>query len=108
MSKNYQMSFRVQNIDVITRRNKYYEPCMEDLNYYDYHFIQNWMRRIGCHPPHWRFRNKYELNVCTNASQLKNFSEQPDTADIESFVPPCKMIDQLDYTYLEHDLSDYG
>ena len=85
-----------------------YEPCIGDLDYYDDLFIQSWTRKVGCRPPHWKFRNENELNVCTNASQMKNFFKQPDTSDIESFVPPCKMIDQLDYTFLEHDLSDYG
>ena len=35
--------------------------------------------------------------------QMKIFSRQPDTKEIESFNPPCKVISQLDYTYVESD-----
>ena len=33
---------------------------------------------------------------------------QPDTIDVESFTPPCKTIDQLEYVYHEEDITDQG
>ena len=102
------MEYRVRNIDVITRRNKIHEPCMEDLEYYDYHFMEYWMRKVGCRPTHWKFHHMKGLPVCLNASQMKAFSEQPQTSDIEAFEPPCKHIDQLDYIYRESDLDEKG
>ena len=103
---NFRMEFRVRNIDVITRRNKIHEPCMNNLQYYDYYFMEYWMHKVGCHPPHWRFRKDKSLPVCSNTSQMKEFAEQPHTNDLESFDPPCKHIDQLDYIYHEVDLND--
>ena len=34
---------------------------------------------------------------------MKILSKQPDTMEIESFIQPCKVISQLDYTYVERE-----
>ena len=70
--------------------------------------MEYWMRKVGCRPTHWKFHHMKGLPVCLNASQMKAFSEQPQTSDIEAFVPPCKHIDQLDYIYRELDLDENG
>ena len=102
------MSFRIENIDVITRRNKKDDPCIEEWDNYDKQFIQNWMNNVGCRPIHWRFREKNHLPICTNASQMKQFSNQPRTSDVEYFYPPCKVIERLQYSYHESDIDYKG
>ena len=64
------------------------------------------MHKVGCHPPHWRFRKDMSLPVCSNTTQMRAFAEQSQINDLESFDPPCKHIDQLDYIYHETDLND--
>ena len=102
------MLFRIENIDVITRRNKKDDSCINDWKYYDYHFIRNWMKNVGCQPTHWKFQEKNGLPVCTNTSQMKQFSNQPSNSDVESFSPPCKVIERLHYSYKEHDIKYEG
>ena len=72
-------------------------------------FMENWMQKVGCRPTHWKsHRMKNRLPVCSNATQMKQFSRQPRTADIESFEPPCKQINRLDYIYRDLDFAQKG
>ena len=97
------MRFKVRNIDVITRRNKIHEACVEDWKNYDNELLEFIMSRVGCHPPHWKTQTN--VPVCSNASQMKK--PQLHKAR-ESFQFPCKMIDRLDFTYLEDDYERLG
>ena len=108
-SNNYRMVFRVQNIDVIIRRNKLHEHCLDGEQHYDDLYIQKWTQKVGCRPYHWNFEDKNDKTpICSNSSQMKKFLMQPDTIDIELFTPPCKTIDQLEYIYHEEDITDQG
>ena len=49
-SNEYAMRFEVRNIDVITRRNKLDERCVEDWRNYDTNFMKNLVDEVGCHP----------------------------------------------------------
>ena len=70
------------------------------------------MNKVGCHPPHWplhwRIKTKNDLPICSNSIQMSKYKHQPSTAALESFGPPCKMIERLDYTYREVDIEDDG
>ena len=103
-SKNYYMEFHTKNIEVITRRNRIHEPCEEDWRNYDTHIMEGMMKKEGCRPPHWK--TILDLPICSKPNQMKTFSRQPDTADIESAIQPCKVISQLDYTYEEYEDDD--
>ena len=37
---------------------------------------------------------------------MKTFARQPWPVQIESFIEPCKGINQLDYRYMEVDFDD--
>ena len=102
-SNEYGMTFEVRNIDVISRRNKKDEPCVEDWRNYDNNFMESLMTDVGCQPPHWKFQSK--LPICSSAKQMKHFSDQPGTYDIEFATQPCKAIDRLDYTYTENEVD---
>lgn len=64
------------------------------------------MKDAGCQPPHWK--SKFDLPICSDADQMSHFSDQPPTTETESFVPPCKVIDQLDYTFYEKSYFEEG
>ena len=103
LNVNYEMEYRVRNIDVITRRNKRHASCVEDWRHYDQHFMEFKMNEIGCRPPHWNTTS--DLPTCHDAIRMKSFSKQPKTFEIESFDPPCRVINRLDYIYEEKNLS---
>ena len=95
------MKFRVRNVGVITRRNKKKDPCVEDWRHYEHHFMEHKMNRVGCCPPH--LRTTSDLPTCNNATYMKPFVKQPGTAEIESFRPPCKVMNRVEYLYDEKD-----
>jgi len=101
--RNFIMQYRVQNIAVITRRDKQHESCINDGEYFDYQFIRHWLHKVGCYPPHSSVQENVKLPVCNNTNQMKLFSKHPRTVDIQAFGSPCKVIDQLDFIYNEFD-----
>ena len=105
--KNYKMEFNINNINVISRRNKPQEPCVTDWRKYDEHVMRTMMLETNCHPPHWKAA--MDLPFCNNTAQMKLFAEQPTIAKIESISPPCRSIDRLYYHYHEKDnTKDYN
>ena len=104
--RSYKLLFRVKNIEVITRRNKINEPCEEDWRNFDNHIMEGMMRKTGCCPPHWK--TNLGLPICSNHHQMKTFSIQPTTAEMESYIQPCRVINQFDYIYSKHKSYDVG
>ena len=95
------MTFNVRNIDVITRRNKIEEPCVEDWKNFDKKFMEKLINDVGCHPSHWKLESK--LPDCKSAKEMKYFSEEPSAYEVAIATQPCKIIDRLDYSYTERD-----
>ena len=111
--KNYKMEFNINNINVISRRNKAQESCVKDWRNYDEFVMRTMMTKSGCHPPQWRetfaWNTSLDLPLCQNTSQMKIFAEQPTIAKIESLMPPCRSIDRLHYHYHEKEnTKDYN
>ena len=102
--ERFLMRFEVRNIDVISRRNKINEPCVEDWRNYDQNYMETLMIEFGCHPPHWKSDTK--LPICSNEKQMKYFFELPEYYDAAIALQPCKKIDRLDYTYTEVTYND--
>ena len=104
MTKNYRMDFRVKNVDVISRRNKPQEPCIMEWKNFDENVMNGMAMQAGCRPKYWNL--SADVPICTQTTQMKQFSDQPLPGQIESLSPPCKSIDRLDYVYEEADLDD--
>ena len=98
------MIFTIKNVDVIRHRWKPQERCFEDWKNYDQYVMDNMMLKVKCHPPHWNPTTN--LPLCSNSTQLKYFEREPSIADIKKYDPPCKVIQRLDYTYVEDDEKD--
>ena len=99
------MEFEVKNVDVITRRNKIQDSCLENWRSYDKQFMENKMKTIGCKPPHWE--SSLNVPICSNKTQMKLFLRKPPTHEIVLFGPPCKVIERHDYFYYEREV-DYS
>ena len=102
--KSYKKIYEVGNIEVITRRNRIHEPCEEDWKHFDQHIMEGIMRKAGCFPPH--LKTNLDLPICSNPNQMKIFSKQPTTVEMESYIQPCKVINQLSYRCLTFDINE--
>ena len=107
-SESYLMKYRVRFIGASTQRNRYHKPCAEDWRNYDNLFMKNLMNKVGCRPPHWQ--SELVLPICSNHTEMEVFSEQPNRHDLESFIQPCKVIDQIELRYDEYEIdnNEYG
>ena len=104
-TSNYKMHFEIRDIDVVTRRNKVLEPCIENMTSYDNLIITNKLTEIGCYPPHVKFNeiSKSHLPKCSNATQMKEIASLGMGLHNESVNRPCKSISRIDFTYHEID-----
>ena len=96
--ENYEMYFYIKNQNVITRRSKSGQPCYENWKNHDQYVMNEIMNEAGCRPPHWG--TILNLPLCSNTTSMSIFSEIS-PAKFDSFKPPCKSIDQLDFSYKE-------
>ena len=63
------------------------------------------MSKAGCRPPHWE--TAHNLSLCSKSEEMAKFVDQPSTATVEAFGPPCTAIENLHYRYYEQeDLND--
>jgi hypothetical protein len=87
----YEVKVRIGSMEVLKRRNKYHDPCNEDLNGQDVIAWTKVMERVGCEPKHWKIPSQFPY--CTKRDQFQNITSVME--DIEETLPPCKSIERL-------------
>ena len=104
-NSNYKMHFEIRDIDVVTRRNKELDPCIESMTSYDHLIIAKKLTEVGCFPPHVNFNEISNSNLpkCHNATQMKEIASLKMGLHDESLNPPCRSISRIDFTYHEID-----
>ena len=102
-NSNYKMHFEMRDIDVVTRRNKRLEPCIENITSYDRLIIDKKLTEVGCYPPHVNFNeiSQSDLPKCNNATQMKEIASLGMGLHDESVEQPCRSISRIDFTYHE-------
>ena len=94
---NYMMDFLITYIEVLQRRNKRNEPCLEEPNQFDKLLLEQYDSNIGCRPPY-RTTHK-NLPLCSTKETMKQhalFSEHS-----KYMIPPCKTMSNIQFTYEE-------
>ena len=101
--QNYEMTFYIQNINVIVRRNKpaQNDPCNDDWLHYDELVWQNVMDTVGCRSP--LANPSKSIPLCSNKEQMKQVVP-PDHENLEKFPQCCRRIEKLQFDYDENDL----
>ena len=104
-SRSYYMRYEIKDIEVNRHRVRPQEPCIEDWKKYDQIVMDDIMIKAGCRSPHWE--PAHNLSLCSKSEQMTRFVDQPSTATVEAFGPPCTAIENLHYRYYEQeDLND--
>ena len=100
------MVFRVKSVEVLKRRNKPREPCVEDWKHYDRILIQQYINEAGCVAPFQRSERVTAL--CDTPEKMKE-AQYPFTAnEVLKYPPPCQSMEDFDYVYTERDLGGNG
>lgn len=93
---NFMIRFIIKDMDVITRRNKYDENCIEDWRRYDEKIMEKIITDTNCRPPHWVSNSS--LPLCTNSSEMKNFYIASNLAS-NKYERPCRSIARIATIY---------
>ena len=87
----FQLNVFVGSTEVLKRRNKYTDPCSDDLKAYDNITFFRMMEDMGCSPSHWKMES--DLQNCSNLKQYQKMHAL--LKDAEEHLPPCKSIERL-------------
>ena len=104
-NQSYAMDFWLQHVEVLIRRNKAREHCIEDWKNYDNIVTEKHIKSVGCRAPYHSYLTSdvHHLPLCHNKGQMKNI-KLPLTGDkIHMYEPPCRSIERVSYEYNEHD-----
>ena len=91
-NRNFALRFIIKDMDVITRRNKYDENCIEDWRRYDEEIMEKIIVDTNCRPPHWV--SNLNLPLCTKSSEMKRFAIATNLAS-NKYERPCRSIARL-------------
>ena len=100
------MQYEVKDMEVNRHRIRPQEPCIEDWKNYDQMIMDKIMLDTGCRPPHWT--TNHNLNLCSTPEKMKIFKDQPTTTKVESFNPPCSVVQNIHYSYEEKNYRHKG
>ena len=100
-SRNYAMIFERSKMDVLERRNKKDNPCIEDWKNHDQYVVDHIVSNVGCRPPHWE--SKHKVRLCRSQQEMKSVLPPLEKHQFLNFVPPCRSITNFPFSYSELD-----
>ena len=109
-SKSYQMNIAVKDLEVLRRRNKRNNECMDNSLSHINYTVQKVMTLAECKPPYWKSFYTPELPPCNTREQLDYIRILAGmaisrTGFFESDIPPCNEIQKIE---LEHSDTDFN
>ena len=83
----------MSSIEVLKRRNKMSEPCVEDWMHYDDLVLNRHTTSVECESPYQRQNGK----LCTTKRAMKSSQYEVDIAKAKYLPPPCQEITDVKY-----------
>ena len=102
------MRFKVDNIEVIKRRNKARQPCHENWKHYDDAVLEEYLSKTGCRLSFHKM--DANLSLCSNASgAAKDVWMNSPSIEMTNNIQPCRSMIKMDYrfeeTYIAHEIE---
>ena len=97
----YQHRIVIGSVEVLKRRNKATNPCVEEGRNYDQYKMEMIANKIGCIPKHWKV-DMPSINYCKTNDEYKSAEEEFH----KKINPPCKSIEKLSQTSYDIDLGN--
>jgi hypothetical protein len=104
-NSGYEMKFTINGIEVLQRRNKERKPCENKSNEYDQHLLGLHHQKIGCKAPYQYENMNPDMELCNTSNRMKAAQFPFNSEIVENFIPPCKTIQKLYYTYEDMELE---
>ena len=109
-SKSYQMNIAVKDLEVLRRRNKRSNECMDNTVSHINHTVQKVMSLAECKPPYWKGFASPDLPPCNTRKQLEDIIYLVEmalsgTGLFESDILPCNEIQRIGLEHLDTDFN---
>lgn len=110
MAKHYITEFEMSGIEIHQQRNKFKEPCIEDMNNDDKQILQEIAKLVGCKPPYWN--SSLQLTNCLKQEEfLKAYDVQADTVeDVRSMKLThklsCRGLEKIHFDVEDFEIED--
>ena len=89
------VDFRITNLEIIRRRNKHKDPCIEDHKNYDVTIVNDIISTIGCRPPY--IQSTRNWTICKTKEMLKSATVFELDSISDHLVQPCLSIGDIRY-----------
>jgi hypothetical protein len=93
-------------VEVMARRNKKREPCIEGWRNYDNVIIAKHVNNIGCRTPYHTSLSK-EFPTCNIGEKMKKAGFSLSEGYIDKYPSPCRSLEKIMFSYEEfNDVSN--
>ena len=102
--KEYLMVFKLQQIEILKRRDKGRDPCVPDDVNFDQMLIDYHLKRVGCKAPY--HKTNEDMEICDRKEKilLANF----DLTGRERPMKPCTSASTIIFSYDEYEYNFKG
>ena len=98
----FEMKFNIDGVEILQRRNKRSQPCIENWKNYDDEVLVKHLNNIKCRSPYQSPSNEYP--ICNTTKEMKKSQFNLMTGEIDMY-PPCKAMEKVYYTFKETNLE---
>ena len=92
---SYTMSFEIDNVSILKRRNKKKHPCVRNWKNDDNEVRLSISKQIGCKPPQWSL--SVNLSNCSSKQEMKDAW----VSEINPSLPSCQAMERYSLSYTE-------
>ena len=107
------IQLNVAHIDILVRRNRYQNPCIEGAPEYDRQIIDFVMNKVGCKPPFWNSTSSME--PCSEYEQLLDIRsmlmeafDRGNRRPTYMAVNPCRSLERISYDAKHVEMPELG
>ena len=99
-SDGVSLAILMTSLEVLKRRNKRRDPCVENWNSFDEMLMNQHFEEHGCSPPY--FEAHKDFPVCSDQKKIEDSRfEVSRIRSKPNFYPPCQGMSKIDYDYFD-------
>ena len=96
------MKFNIDGAEILQKRNKRSQPCVENWEHYDVEVFAKHLNNIKCRSPYQNPSNEYP--ICNTTEEMKKLQFNLMTGEINMYRA-CKRMKKVNYTFKETNLE---
>ena len=98
----YYMSFKLQQLDILKRRNKRMDPCLSDDMDFDQIILDDYLEKVGCKAPYQSTNKSFE--ICNTKEKIAEANSDRG----EKPMKPCTSASSMIFSYEEAEYNAKG